>query len=63
MIADVEQPDGSYRKVEMGIPVCGEDFCDVCGDCLACYSVECGTDHYPHWVIYLCDDRKGRPRT
>jgi hypothetical protein len=19
------------------IPICGEDFCDSCGDCLACY--------------------------
>lgn len=23
-------------------PRCGEDFCEICGDCLACYSGETG---------------------
>jgi len=38
-------------------PECGEDFCDLCSDCLACY----GDDHCPSivadgrhtWVIYV----------
>ena len=24
--------------MEEAIPVCGEDFCDMCGLCLSCYS-------------------------
>ncbi len=42
-------------RVEEDIPKCGEDFCDACGDCLAC----CGEDpcfftkdHNHFWVIY-----------
>lgn len=34
-------------------PRCGEDFCDDCGDCLACY-------YCPHqlWIVY--EDRLGK---
>ena len=28
------------REVE-AVPSCGEDFCDRCGDCLACYRNGC----------------------
>ena len=39
-------------------PVCGEDFCDACGDCLHCYwespcmgnDAEWDSDHF--WVEY-----------
>jgi hypothetical protein len=39
-------------------PECGEDFCDRCGDCLACYGDGCytgGDDPDPRghfWVKY-----------
>jgi len=51
--ASVEQPDHSYVIEERGEPVCGEDFCDQCGDCLHCEAdSEC--PHGQHtWVIYL----------
>ena len=55
MIAEVEQMDGTYQLVEMGDPVCGEDFCDYCGDCLACKGHD-SQDWCPggdRWVIYL----------
>lgn len=51
MIADVEKPDHTYERREMGQPVCGEDFCDHCGDCLVCYSDYC--EFGCSWVIYL----------
>lgn len=58
MRAEVEQPDGSYKREERGEPECGKDFCDTCGDCLHCYG---GEECYPRgeaegqhrWVIYL----------
>jgi hypothetical protein len=56
MIARVEKPDGSFELMEMGIPVCGEDFCDTCGDCLYCYSEDCNRNDYcgcALWVIYI----------
>lgn len=60
MIAEVEQPDGSYELLEMGDPVCGEDFCDGCGDCLVCFPHHgaewCG-DGDSRWVIYLDDEK------
>jgi hypothetical protein len=35
-------------------PVCGEDFCDQCGDCLHCdFDSPCYSDGSDHtWVIY-----------
>ena len=58
MIAEVEQADGSYVDVEHGDPVCGEDFCDKCGDCLHCYGdgpcFDGSEQLIAHrWVIYL----------
>jgi hypothetical protein len=26
------------RRLDKYVPVCGEDFCESCGDCLTCYS-------------------------
>jgi hypothetical protein len=49
--------DKSNKLIEIveAEPVCGEDFCDSCGDCLHCYGGdEClegyGGEHY--WVEY-----------
>jgi hypothetical protein len=33
-------------------PVCGVDFCDNCGDCLACYGNEPCVYGEHHWVKY-----------
>lgn len=55
VIAEVEKPDGTYEYVEMGAPECGEDYCDGCGDCLACQS-HGDEDWCPggsRWVIYM----------
>jgi hypothetical protein len=50
---------GKFIRLEdRGTPRCGEDFCDVCGDCLACYGGDdCynGASEEPGvhvWVIY-----------
>lgn len=56
MIADIEKPDGTYERREMGDPLCGEAFCDTCGDCLHCYAEDCYNGSYcgaPRWVIYI----------
>lgn len=39
-------------REEEAEPVCGEDFCDSCGDCLACYWEDScrGGEHF--WVVY-----------
>lgn len=46
-------------RVEERVPVCGETFCDTCGDCLHCYGEHLcfgggqdggDTEHY--WVQY-----------
>jgi len=39
-------------------PVCGEDFCDTCGDCLNCYGdLTClrNKDGKHFWVFYQED--------
>lgn len=34
-------------------PICGEDFCDICGDCLVCYADDPCKDGGDHvWVEY-----------
>lgn len=43
--------DTLLRKEE-GEPVCGEDFCDLCGDCLSCYTGDCRTGGEHWWVVY-----------
>jgi hypothetical protein len=57
MIASVEKLDGTCEDREMGEPVCGQDFCDGCGDCLACqYHTDaewCNAGSQSWWVIYL----------
>lgn len=40
-------------RVTEGTPVCGVDFCDECGDCLACYGdMPCRDGGEHHWVQY-----------
>lgn len=52
----------TLSRKEQADPVCGEDLCDSCGDCLHCYGYEdsCrgGSSHY--WVVYE-DPAKGTP--
>ncbi len=43
------------RVVAEGVPQCGHDFCDTCGDCLHCYGgVPCyvGETDEHFWVKY-----------
>lgn len=49
--ADLAGPHPEYRTVGYirAIPICGRDFCDSCGDCLACYGSEW---HLCTWVVY-----------
>ena len=54
MIALVEQSDGTFKEEDRD-PICGEDFCDQCGDCLHCYGSDwCPDteDHKHSWIIY-----------
>ena len=55
MNAHIERPDGTFEIKEMGNPICGQDFCDTCGDCLACYRDYCFGGC--KWVIYLNDPK------
>lgn len=65
MKALVETDGGRYEILEMGLPKCGEDFCESCGDCLychggdTCYCSAYGEDGGFHsiWVIYKDDER------
>jgi len=45
-------------RVEDAEPECGEDFCDLCGDCLACYGDYCvhNNDGAHYWVEYEDED-------
>jgi hypothetical protein len=52
MICSIEQKDGTYKVVEAGSPVCGKDFCDQCGDCLACYYSDDACNGGCSWVLY-----------
>lgn len=39
-------------RSEQGVPVCGEDFCDSCGDCLDCYGDD--VSYCSHsWIEYI----------
>jgi len=43
-----------FLRKEKRIPECGEDFCDTCGDCLACYGDDpCYPDEYHLWIKYI----------
>jgi len=50
-------------RIERAEPECGHDFCDSCGDCLACYADDTcysSEDGEHFWVIY--EGRDGPPR-
>lgn len=62
MKAVVYQDREHTTFMEMGEPVCGEDFCDNCGDCLVCHREDCNNPENTYcegasWVIYE-DDAK-----
>lgn len=37
MKKQVFDKNNQFLHSEEGVPKCDEDFCDSCGDCLACY--------------------------
>ena len=45
-------------RTEARDPECGEDFCDQCGDCLACYGSDpcIPNDDGPHFWVQYGDD-------
>lgn len=50
------EPDPSnviYREEVEVVPVCGEDYCERCGDCLACYGEDACfvADDHEHWLV------------
>ena len=46
--------DHKRLRIEEDTPICGVDFCEHCGDCLACYGdVFSYCCHY--WVVYEDD--------
>ena len=53
-MVEILNPDYSTAERVDVAPICGEDFCDRCGDCLHCYADdECGGDGgYHSWVVY-----------
>lgn len=42
---------GSNRWID-ATPICGEDFCDDCGDCLWCYTGDYCPGGWHIWVVY-----------
>jgi hypothetical protein len=48
--------DDRLLRTEEAVPVCGEDFCDSCGDCLACYGGDYCPERPEHrWIVYEAD--------
>jgi len=54
MLKEIYNEEGTkYIRGEQATPVCGVDFCDNCGDCLACYGeFECHDASSHQWVQY-----------
>jgi hypothetical protein len=50
-----ERMSNKLLRVEEAEPVCAEDFCDRCGDCLACYGAEpcIGNEPEHYWVEFV----------
>jgi hypothetical protein len=42
------------------VPVCGEDFCDTCGDCLACFGEDKCLFEPDGRHIWVVEKMKGR---
>lgn len=59
-----EYKKDKYRIILSGIPICMEDYCDSCGDCLSCNGEDScyhSRDGEHFWVIYdwyMWDDTK-----
>ena len=55
----VANAEGKVVDYEDAEPICSEDFCDSCGDCLVCYSeencrgLEGGLPKQHIWVRYV----------
>lgn len=47
-------------RTEEDEPVCGRDYCDTCGDCLACYDPDspCIDERGHTWVVYGNNEKK-----
>ena len=50
----VDSAGKHIQGTEEAEPVCGEDFCERCGDCLVCYGYDvCPTTEGNHiWIEY-----------
>lgn len=45
-----------FLHKEEATPTCSEDYCDFCGDCLACYAdIPCMKKEGHLWVVYVED--------
>jgi hypothetical protein len=53
-MARLVNEDGSETMVHAD-PWCGVDFCDWCGDCLACYGDGSCPNGAHQWVVYPSD--------
>ena len=55
-----DDPPYELLRVEDREPECGHDFCNLCGECLACFGdPPCyeSDNQGPHvWVVYVEDD-------
>lgn len=60
-LKEVYSADGhTFLRSEEAEPLCSHDFCDACGDCLACYgNDECRTRGTHRWIVYA--DEAGVP--
>ena len=61
MIRHVYNRDGTkLLRREEAEPVCGEDFCDACGDCLHCYYGDgcCSGERTEHWWVVYEDEKE-----
>jgi len=54
MTKEIWNEEGTqFIRSEEAIPICGVDFCDTCGDCLACFADSMCFEGGSHrWVQY-----------
>ncbi len=52
MIRFIADNQGKIIGNEKAIPICGEDFCDDCGDCLICYIEDPCSGGSHRWIRY-----------
>lgn len=52
-MADILNKDYTVNKIVRAKPICGEDFCAHCSNCLECYGNQACTNVWGHrWVVY-----------